>query len=416
MERTSSNHPLDNLVSIIAENPSEAITWLNQNLRLEALANGKTITGATTKSYTDAGGSSLTQLTKLILTLSDDSVVTLVYKSLPATLHQRSKDLGQARESLFYEYFSHVLQSNGVRIPIVAYTYGDMTTGEKTIAMEAIDAIQCGYFYGPGSPLNWNKDLQSIIAPALINPITELELRKNITHEVFSQAAKMHAKYWHEKDILSHAWLRGSSWILGAGEEAWKVSQKTVYDMWLRLEEKLRNNEKTTVKWDPFLLKCMTASFAKISWEDFQASKANNETSWTLVHGDFHPANFMWDASTSSLFMLDWEMVGIGNGPQDIAQYLISHADPQFRKENESEFISTYYNTLIEFGRVDPSTYSIEKCRAEYVSGGVGRWVWMLALLTAIVPEPNVQYFHDQLLAFILDHGVTPENICMPRV
>eukprot|EP00287_Rhodomonas_sp_CCMP768_P024463 CAMPEP_0202849904 /NCGR_PEP_ID=MMETSP1389-20130828/82150_1 /ASSEMBLY_ACC=CAM_ASM_000865 /TAXON_ID=302021 /ORGANISM="Rhodomonas sp., Strain CCMP768" /LENGTH=51 /DNA_ID=CAMNT_0049528015 /DNA_START=1 /DNA_END=152 /DNA_ORIENTATION=- len=36
-----------------------------------------------------------------------------------------------------------------------------------------------------------------------------------------------------------------------------------------------------------------------------------------------------------SLKLIDWEMVGVGSGPQDLAQYMISHATPALRQECE---------------------------------------------------------------------------------
>jgi thiamine kinase-like enzyme len=82
---------------------------------------------------------------------------------------------------------------------------------------------------------------------------------------------------------------------------------------------------KSGVKWDPLLVACLDASFAKISWDVFQDNIKS--TAWTLAHGDFHPANMMWDNAASRLVLLDWEVVGLGSGPQDLAQFLISHMD-----------------------------------------------------------------------------------------
>lgn len=54
---------------------------------------------------------------------------------------------------------------------------------------------------------------------------------------------------------------------------------------------------------------------------------------------------------------LDWEMVGLGSGPQEVAQYVISHMEPSTRRECEKELLDAYYDQLIE-GGVDSSSYS----------------------------------------------------------
>lgn len=40
----------------------------------------------------------------------------------------------------------------------------------------------------------------------------------------------------------------------------------------------------------------------------------------------------------------------------------------------------------------------------------------MLPFLTSMCPDNVVQYFHDQVAAFIEDHSISSENVSMPRV
>lgn len=130
--------------------------------------------------------------------------------------------------------------------------------------------------------------------------------------------------------------------------------------------------------------------------------------------------------------LLDFEVVGLGSGAQDLAQYLISHASRADRQQHEEALLRDYYEHLTgsagtgaEAGAgagatsgsaVSAERYSFEQCRRDYIAGGVGRWVWLLGLLANMCPDAMVQFFHDQVLHFMLDHGVTPENIEMPRV
>lgn len=157
--------------------------------------------------------------------------------------------------------------------------------------------------------------------------------------------------------------------------------------------------------------------------------------SFNLNNSDFHPANIMWkpDPSSSSssslgprpenshnLVLLDWELVGLGSGAQDVGQYFISHLYPNQRKEIEERMVRLYYNQLLSYGindHVNESLhYSWEMCWNEYIYGGIEKWIWLLAILSSMLPDPLMQYFHDQVEAFGHDHHVTPEKVNMPRL
>lgn len=69
----------------------------------------------------------------------------------------QSKTYRLAREALFYQNMANNLK---VKIPKVYYAFGDMETGVKVIIMQDMSSfIQAGYFFGPGNPTNWGKDL-----------------------------------------------------------------------------------------------------------------------------------------------------------------------------------------------------------------------------------------------------------------
>jgi hypothetical protein len=126
----------------------------------------------------------------------------------------------------------------------------------------------------------------------------------------------------------------------------------------------------------------------------------------------------MYNSATKKLLLVDWEVVGLGSGPQDCAQFCISHMYPAERKMWETQLINAYYKelTCCVGSRVSPEDYSLENCWTDYIYGGAERWVWLLALLTSMCPDIWVQYFHDQLADFLLHHGVTSNKIGMPRV
>ena len=103
-------------------------------------------------------------------------------------------------------------------MPSILYLHGDMSTGEKTLILEDLSSscVQSGYFFGPGSPLNWGKDLPAQLAtnrPAGVNAMQQ------IARETSRKAASMHATYWMDRSLLEHKWLR-SEWLTGRGEDS----------------------------------------------------------------------------------------------------------------------------------------------------------------------------------------------------
>ena len=73
---------------------------------------------------------------------------------------------------------------------------------------------------------------------------------------------------------------------------------------------------RSAIRWDAHLVACVDAAFAGVSWDAYQAARGHR---WTLVHGDFHPANVMW--RDGAMILIDFELVGVGSGAQDLGQF-----------------------------------------------------------------------------------------------
>ncbi|KAI9349729.1 kinase-like domain-containing protein [Obelidium mucronatum] len=345
------------------------------------------------------------------------TTTSFIVKSISPEVLDRSKTLQLAREALFYKFFGSTLHKY---IPKIHYSKGDLETGEKLLVMQdlSLSHIQSGYCFGQCSPHNWGKDLEALTGCK--NESTE---RKDLTLRValhaFRLAAGFHARFWKERDsLVGYSWLRGVEWMQGRGEKEWTAHQLAAQAYWETMKEKIASG-KTGVKWDARLVECMDSSFRKVSWAGFQNRIQDSHYGFSLVHGDYHPANMMWKSgateSEDALVLLDWEVVGVGSGPQDCSQFVISHMYPHERKGCENQLIEEYYSSLLR-GGVSSQEYSFDKCKADYVSGGVSRWVWLLGYTCGVCPDDWLQFFHDQVLAFIVDHGVTPDTIEMPRV
>ena len=64
------------------------------------------------------------------------------------------------------------------------------------------------------------------------------------------------------------------------------------------------------------MIQAMDKSVSNISWESYK-ERINMDSVWTLVHGDYHPANQLInpDSDEVKVTTLDWEMVGLESGP-----------------------------------------------------------------------------------------------------
>ena len=122
---------------------------------------------------------------------------------------------------------------------------------------------------------------------------------------------------------------------------------------------------------------------------------------------------------------------------------MISHCPPRERAAIERTAVAAYFQELTSLnpkvasvsvsvstvgggGGEDTSrkqqpdqpscAWTFEQCWAEYVAGGLGRWLFFLPYDGWGAHHSVSQYFCDQVLAFIRDHGITPDSVPMPRL
>ena len=345
---------------------------------------------------------------------------------------------GLAREGVFYAYaaardLSGLTKDGSAAagasllavLPRVVCAAGDMAASSKTILMEDLSTdagcVQAGYFFGAGNPNNWGKDLKAERRGFALTA-------DEVTALSFSVAAKLHAPTWNNVNT-GLCWLRGAAWHEGWARAAWQASQDSVRAMWAGLKENIAAGT-CKVRLSAALIRCMDASIAKANWDAFQAELAARPH--CLTHGDFHPANFMVrpkaaaggggdddddgsdTPSPHAIVLIDWECVGVGSGPQDLGQFMISHVDSEARARMERGAVAQYYAELKELNP-DGVAMTLDECFAEYVQGGLGRWLWFVPMLVNMCPPKMGQFFVDQVAAFIATHEVTEENVPIPR-
>lgn len=337
---------------------------------------------------------------KLALVIQDQSKLSLIVKQVPTTGLLLSQQLGLAREALFYRDFNDELPTQ--ILPKIYYSHGDTKSGAKVVIMEDLSdaAVDSGVFFGPGNPNNWNRNLDELAAKGGNVPAEQ------VTKVTFRTIAKIHAHFWKSGKLLTdnRTWLRAHAWIQGKERDSFEASQSIIRDIW-------RICDRDCIQWDP-LLKTMAAKAVEgISW-DAQCRRLNVDGQWTLVHGDFWPGNIMWVVEDRSVRLLDWEMCGIGSGPQDLGQYVLSNMEPSVRRANERRLVEAYFEELTKSG-VD---IDWKYCWDEYRIGGVERWLWFLVYFLG---QPSMkgwaQFFHDQIAAFVHDHGLKESDITQAR-
>jgi aminoglycoside phosphotransferase (APT) family kinase protein len=401
--------------------PFDIASWSNTAFVAQQLGLADDATVETTP-WADAGGMSA-ETHSIAVTAAAGAVTKYVLKTTKpgAESEAKASGMGLPREALFLRYLTAstdaVWADVKAVVPVIAFADGSMSSGKKAIVMERVDGAQAGYFFGPASPLNWGKDLAAETAGVAATEADVVQAAARI-------AAELHAPWFGRTEALLAVhddvatWLRGSAWLNGGGEEGWAGLMQFAEGSWSGARAKALDGT-DGVTWPAGLTAMLDASFTRATWADFQRDVAEGTARrrlTTLVHGDFHPANMMVKRSDSSIVLLDWEQVGVGSGPQELGQFLISHSTPESRRALCKAAVAEYTAVANKVRGEAAEALAEADVLAEYVQGGVGRWMWLLPVLCSMCPPAMVQYFVDQVAAFAADHGITADNIPMPRV
>lgn len=343
----------------------------------------------------------------------DGNEASFIVKSTKVADQVNGKSLGKAREALFYSNLYKDLENYGLACISVLYSEGDIDKCIRVILMEDISShsVQSGYLFGKHSPHNFDKDLESILAKC-----PKVPTQKEAAISAYLMALKFHKFYWNDSSIFSKHYLKASDWYSGLGEDLWNDSHNLCVNCWKDIKIKIANNE-YSYSWDPEFVEILDSSLGRINWNEYQ--KEIKSKPFTVIHGDFHPANIMWSwgkKSEGETIILDWEQVGIGFAGQDLGQYLISHVEPSLSNEIEKDLLDAYYKELIENRPDIGDSYSFENLYRDFVEGGSRRFIWLLIIIVYYFPSQFSKYFHDQVYSFCKDHQITKDNVGMPLV
>ena len=161
---------------------------------------------------------------------------------------------------------------------------------------------------------------------------------------------------------------------------------------------------------------CFQMFYGNLKWENFQKATEEETLPITFVHGDFHPGNIMWlpNDPKCRVRFLDWEVVGLDYGPQELGQYVISHVNmSKYGADVQKQWVEAYYNELVAINPGIRDGCSFDACFSNYVNGGMRKWLIMLTKISTI-DEKIFKFFADQVETFRKLHDVRPLNVCYP--
>lgn len=414
----------------------EDVEWLSEITKLP-------ITNVVLSHPTDAGGH-YAEVFSLALTTASTSTPTL--NLIVKLLAQGHRLQGFEREIPVYENFLTPLINRGlINAPRFYFGDFDADSGAKIVVLEQLNAVHCGRFFGFTSPHNQGKDLDLMCKD--YPGITDVE----ITRKAFIQVAQLHGAYWCLPKEQIPDYIRGGDWLgvtatsattttsdqtetkspLSVGEEQYNAILSFARDQW-----PLRHEKRPNCKFNPYLESIVQHSIDSSTYQSF--TNVLNSSPHTIIHSDFYPANALVELVPdedgdgknlkSKVFLIDYEVISIGQGPQDLAQWMISHVHPETRLANEQELLMVYRNALIEVwtkvhgadkAQEFERNYPHEKLIGDYIAGG-GKWIWLIAICVSSldsISDVLYQHFIDQLTHFFqtFDVQIAKGNVPGPR-
>lgn len=109
------------------------------------------------------------------------------------------------------------------------------------------------------------------------------------------------------------------------------------------------------------------------------------------------------------LVLVDWSEVGPWEPMTDLAQVRPRSCLLTTRCEHSRRLVHAYWMQLLASDCTSAAEFPLEACWEGFCRGGGERWVWLLAVMSALpLPLAALQYFHDQLLALVEAHGDPP--------
>jgi hypothetical protein len=273
----------------------------------------------------------------------------MVLKFAPAGVSSlvRSWRLGR-REILYYR---HVGGTGPMRTPRCYFADGDDRSGDFTLLLEDLGAAAIAD-QGAGASFD-----QAKIA---------------IEH-----LARHHAHFWQHEALSTY-----SDWLLlpNANRQAFSFYVKRGW--------------RTCAKHYPDLPTSTEASLAALEQGYGAVLDRISAAPLTLLHGDYRLDNmfFQSDGWDEEFAVTDWQLVGRGRGPWDVAHFLVGSLTSATRATFAPELLRRYYSIVEPVAR----GYSFEDCVSDYDAGLLGSFTLAAALIdmqlrTSGAPAPVME-------------------------
>ena len=394
----ATTHPnTDTLIAPLPGNSSISPQWLESVLHQRSIISPNTTVESVELTDLSENRGLSGSMKRLIISYAntEDS-----FPNLKTLVMKRSTDSEEGRKTcLSYKQYreAQFYASDLVaKVPFgpsshVLYAYGNGEIGEYVILMKDLaKPMTIGVNMVFGNQI-WGRPTFDFELP---QPLDVLE-------NMFRMAAKCHATFWNDQDLLNHKFLKGALFYAGQNKEQFEKAIQISKDGWMACKK--RNSESTLFKFSPKLVEIIEKSLDKPSWDVLQQELTSEP--FTLCHGDFHASNMIINVESGDITMLDWSEIGVWNPTTDLAQTMISDLNPELFVHSK-DMVKKYWDELIRNG-ISESEFPFEKCWQSFCKNGPERWIWFLIILAQMpaLSDVGIKYFHDQLLSFIEAHG-----------
>jgi hypothetical protein len=261
------------------------------------------------------------------------------HEPIRSLLHQFG---GYRREVEFYRQFG---VDPGIPVPRCFWGDIDLTTGVFVLLLEDMSTCRMG----------------NPFAPSVAD--TELAIR---------HLALFHATWWESPRLLQLDWLTHP----GSPEATAQAA---------RIRGSMAN-ALTMIRQrfgDEFPGVCSVIAERLIAGWDKREQRSTSPL--TVVHRDFHPGQMFFPSGNGGRFVVfDWQTVGIGRGPEDLARIVVMGLTVPQREANDQRLIELYHAELCAHGVVG---YSLERCVEDFRDGLTASLIINMVAAAAVDPE-----------------------------
>lgn len=210
------------------------------------------------------------------------------------------KTTGNMREAWFYGRIAPEMNKNGLNCPSTMLNIFDVQSTKYITFMDMLPDVTEAH----KGKLEWVKTLDADGMPTPATADT-FPMEKVMTG-IAEQAAIMHAQHWNDQELISKAksMLWHAQFRFGEGQKAYEGNTKMMkFCQWA-----MKNVKKTYRLQYPLGAQAADNCIAHTTWDNFQKLMKEDPT-FTLIHGDFHLKNMMWNESQNKMSFIDFEFV-----------------------------------------------------------------------------------------------------------